>query len=561
VGLSHDAVVAAGAVTAAGMLFRFRGALQVTVIAKATFAFAEDTAMARAAPQEIFREEVYHAKSPGRSIRYSSDLVPYLNRTDVLFTGHAYPPSAPAEALPLRLGVFQGTQAVVNKTLVVRCPGGFQQVEVAYEQSYGGLGWADNPLGIGADSRKGEPVLFSPRDPRAPAAFAPISRAWPARKRLLGALPQSALRGEVMDLPDDFAWEYFQAAPPDQRADFLRGDEWIVMDGLQPDGRRLRMRLPEVRGHARVHGLSPAQPGLVQPLELHADTLRIDGDEQLCSVTFRGTFPVADEAAAFAIRVVAGIESAGAPIVWPEPAASGAAREQEIELSESDIESPQGFDGTMVALSVEEAMGGALPFQAGQSALAFARSPSREPEAGSGTLPELDGDERTAALDLRSLDVANIDLEGTLVRSDLGPTSSPLPFVAAPSPLARPGPQLPPRPASLSDTITSDGDERPAVLPFAVLRPPPPPPPPSVRFAPPPPPSAPAAVPPPPPSVPAAVPPPPPSAPIAEPAAAKPAADPWAAPPAAPAADPPAAPRRPAPPAESKKSKLYKGFG
>src|SRR5262249_26112662 len=56
-----------------------------------------------------------------------------------------------------------------------------------------------------------------------------------------------------------------------------------------------------------------------QPMGLHADTLRIDGDEETCTVTFRGTFPVTDEAALAAVRMVLGVELPGQPIPWPEP--------------------------------------------------------------------------------------------------------------------------------------------------------------------------------------------------------------------------------------------------
>jgi hypothetical protein len=564
--LSHDAVVAAGAVSASGMLWRFQGELRVTVIAKATFAFGQDgSVMSRAAPQEIFRREVHHGDSPARSVRFSADLVPYLARADVCFTGHAHPPSgAPVETMPVRLAIYQGQQTVLNKTLVIRHPGGFQKLPIAYEQAYGGAGWLDNPLGVGADARGGKPSLFDPHDPRALAGFGPIARSWPARTRLLGAIPESAPEGEVMELPESCVWEYFQAAPADQRTAFLRGDELIVMHGLHPAAARLRLRLPGARGHARVYGLSAAQPHHAQPLELHADTLRLDGDEQRCTITFRGTFAVAGEAALPSLRIVAGIETAGEPIAWPDPATVMALEDQEIELSDDDLEAAHGFDGT-VNLPALEREDLTLPFAAGISAAQFARTAA--PAAREEHTEPLD----LSMLDQDALEEAARDLEGTFTFAGAVPESkrAPLPFQAAQSdsaPLSRPRPPPPPRDAEerFSNTMTAHSSEH-AVLPFAGLRPLPPPvaPPPLVAqppiaLPPPAPPPPPAALPPPaPPPPPAPAPPPPPAAKAAV----------WATPPEeaappapAPKAPPPLPPEPPGPSAALKKS-VYGRFG
>ena len=67
-----------GAVSTDAVAWRFRGQLNLTVIAKATFAFAEDADMARTAPEPVLREEVHHGKMPGRSIRLASENAPYL---------------------------------------------------------------------------------------------------------------------------------------------------------------------------------------------------------------------------------------------------------------------------------------------------------------------------------------------------------------------------------------------------------------------------------------------------------------------------------------------------
>ena len=115
-------------------------------------------------------------------------------------------------------------------------------------------------------------------------------------------------------------------------------------------------RLPGARGVARR--LRPRPWGVAegQPIALHADTLRIDGDEERCTLAFRATFPVADEAALPALRVVLGVETPGQPITWPDPASLFAPVEspESYVLSSRDFESVSGgmLEGT---LSIEDA--------------------------------------------------------------------------------------------------------------------------------------------------------------------------------------------------------------
>ena len=304
---------AAGAVA-----WRSKGQLHVTVIAKATFAFAPDAPMPRTEPQELLRAEVHHGKDPGRSIQLTSDLAPYLSRADVLFTGSAHaPPGSPVCSLPLRLAIFAEQRPLLDKRLLAQDAAGFERIPIVYERARRGVDERENPFGLAASA--GEPNLVDPAKPEHPAGFGPIGRAWPTRRRLLGSTPRAALDGPIAEIPDDFDWTYFQAAPLDQRIDHLRGDEWIVVEGLHPSLPRLRTRLPGACGRARIHGLEAFGVSARATLELSADTLRIDGDAQRCTVVWRRSFAVAGEAALAAVRIVAGVEIAGEALVWPDP--------------------------------------------------------------------------------------------------------------------------------------------------------------------------------------------------------------------------------------------------
>jgi hypothetical protein len=357
-----DAALSLPLAAAALVAWRSGGQLHVTVIVKATFAFGPDADMSRVEPQAILSAEVHHGNNPARSVRFTGDLAPYLARADVLFTGHVHAPSppppqppAPVQVARARLGLFRGEVAMVDKTVLVRDGAGFLSKPLVYEHAFGGPGVADNPLGVGETAGEGLPTLFDPQDPRRPSGLGPIARAWPARRRLLGATPRRVLEGRVAEIPSPFDWSYFQAAPVDQRTDFLRGDEWIMLEGLHPTLPLLRTRLPGVRGLARIHGLAAFGVAEGTALDLHLDTLRIDGDEQRCTVVFRRSFPVAGDAALPAVRAVAGVQVRGEALAWSEPRPSGAPRVDPRGAAVS-----ASSEGTL-ALPPDEALGASSP--------------------------------------------------------------------------------------------------------------------------------------------------------------------------------------------------------
>ncbi|HEY4122390.1 MAG TPA: DUF2169 domain-containing protein, partial [Byssovorax sp.] len=250
---------------------------------------------------------------------------------------------------------------VLDKSIIARKKTGFREIPLMYERAYGGAGFAANPFGVGVLAEASEPELTDPVDPRRVAGLGPIGRDWPERRRLLGALPRKALSEEVVDLPDDFDFEYFQCAPADQRVDYLSGDEWLVMDNLHPMAPRFSSRLPGVAGVARIYGLGAWDIPEGQLLELHADLLRVDVDDLLATLTFRGTFPLPSEAALAHVRVAAGVEQVGEPIVWPDLATA-------FESAPTE-EAPADFASSLVPSST----------LSGTMVIAEESAPSREP--------------------------------------------------------------------------------------------------------------------------------------------------------------------------------------
>lgn len=326
-------VTAQGPASAAARLWRFRGQLRVTAIVKATFTLVHQANMKVAPADPIITGDVYHHDNPTRSVRLTSDLAPHLPRGEVILTGHAHAPSdRRTSSVTVGLAVFDRYEQLFAKHLEVRGDVGpdgvkpFRKMPLVYERAFGGPGWEDNPLGTGTGGAKLEPNILYIGEPRRSAGFGPLPSAWPTRKKLLSPDARKAVERPVAEIPEGCDWTYFHAAPPDQRCAYLTGSEWVVLEGMILGEPRMRSRLPAAQGRARVFWAGDGD-GDGEPLELTADTLRIDADRGTCSVTWRKSFAVTDEARLSDLRIAAGVEVGGRPLhLSVPPPAAGPAR-------------------------------------------------------------------------------------------------------------------------------------------------------------------------------------------------------------------------------------------
>lgn len=354
-------IATVGACSAATVLWRLQGALNLTVVVKGTFAFGTEGPMSVVDADEIIRAEQHFGDNPTRSLRASSELAPSLPRADVLLTGHACAPAGnPAPALSVRLVVFRDAP-LVDKAIHVRGEmtgtdvAAFDRIPLVLERAFGGPGFEDNPYGRGAVEGGPAPNLLDPRHPRRPACFAPIPRAFVSRRRLLGTTDRRVLDQPIAEIPMGFDWTYFQSAPEDQRTEYLHGNEWVVLERMTAEPTFVRSHLPAARGVARISGLAGVPEDRAFPLA--GDTLRIDADRLRCSVVWRRSFPVASVAELAGIRVQAAVQIDRANIDWPafEPAerlsvpAPALPTPPSVEASASDEASrDRGFTGTLV---------------------------------------------------------------------------------------------------------------------------------------------------------------------------------------------------------------------
>ena len=352
----------------------------LTVVCKATYELTPGTSPLAREPEALNESDNHWDDDPERSLYAPSDLVPRKPRPEVLLVGSAYAPRG-EEVRSLLSRLVVGTidksiEVVVARTLMrdgaIREGVPWARMPLRYERAAGG-GDSWNPVGMGVESvdRHGRCSLPNLQQPGLSAAgvhevieptgFGPIAPRWALRRDKLGErAPDEGDRrwdGEV--LGPDFDADYFQTAPLDQLIDELHADEAIVLENLHPDHPDLVTRLPGVRPVVRVE--APDLPAW--ELALVADTLWIDTDRSICTLTWRGQIPLQERDPALVVRI--GLEEPGQPVRWPsasKPAISGAG------ASSADEGSPElshtAVDDHLLAVRASLTPSAVLPFRA-----------------------------------------------------------------------------------------------------------------------------------------------------------------------------------------------------
>lgn len=352
------------------VLCRQGGVLWVTVVVKATFELTHGKPARLGAPAPILRRD--RPAAPGASLAEARETAPHVPGAGVLLTGHACAPHGrPVPSMSVRLGISR-ERPVIDKTVhvfgarSVSAPSvvaPFQKMPLVYERAFGGAGVWENPVGTGGPGSTALPNLVDPRDPRRVAGFGPVAGHWAPRRAMAGGADAALLEQPIFEPPPGFDWRYFQAAPADQQLDGLRGDEWIVLDGMHAALPRIQTRLPQAAAEARrlTSGKAP------EPVPLRADMLVIDADRLVASLVWRGRFPVESTAAIALLEVQAGVALPGQPIAWPTATA------------------PQIGDGAAATtetrdVDVAAILGAAVPFDPGRAG-ALPSAPGAAPSA------------------------------------------------------------------------------------------------------------------------------------------------------------------------------------
>lgn len=244
---------------------------------------------------------------------YSSDLVPFKPKADVLVSACAYAPRK-GTADVLRVSVQVGR---VNKMLAVigdrvwrsgflgNTMGpikAFQRMELTWDRSFGGAGFAKNAVGRGYGEEAGpdgKPVvrlpnvedparlISSPSDKPEPAGFGPIPMSSPVRMAKVGTYKAKWFKERFPWFPEDFDWAFFNAAPLDQQAAYFRGDEALKFENLHRDHAVLECRLPGIRVRCFYAKVVMAPEDIVE-VPMNLDTVSADLEADKLVLVWRG---------------------------------------------------------------------------------------------------------------------------------------------------------------------------------------------------------------------------------------------------------------------------------
>ncbi len=301
----------------------------LTYIVKGTFEFKPDQ-NAVIAGKQLFPsgDEFYpEDKEMAGAARYPNDFAYFKPRADILLVGKFHSPQEQKVYSSNVKFQFGSKTKILNVSGNRYWTGGFannpmtnpepfSELELRYENSFGGIDYKKNPVGKGLDKieiKTGEkyiPVpniiykdehVSSPSVRLEPAGFGPIGQTWVQRTSKLGSYKGNYMQERWPWFPKDFDWGYFNAAPPDMQINgYLKGDEKVFFENMHPIYTQYHSQLPglTVRCFITVYGNNNPNDKSEEnfkEIKMNLDTLWIDMENEKLVLVWRGVSDVQNE--------------------------------------------------------------------------------------------------------------------------------------------------------------------------------------------------------------------------------------------------------------------------
>ncbi|MEW6265988.1 MAG: DUF2169 domain-containing protein [Thermodesulfobacteriota bacterium] len=254
---------------------------------------------------------------------------------EVLLAGRCYSPHhRPAHVVKVHMTVGpiaktlivfgqRSWRQVMGELYTVEEPKAFNQMDLVYENAFGGPGHEKNPRGKGFISKtvysSGSAIpapnvedvrhiISSISDRPEPAGLAPLGLDWPQRTRYLGKYDRKWLQTRWPWFPDDFDWRYFNAAPEDQRIqDYFLGDEPIGLENLHPELSKIETALPGLRARCFLQRQIKNEEEFLE-LKANLDTIWLFPGALIGVLVWHAAALVADDEASDVQALVTGME-------------------------------------------------------------------------------------------------------------------------------------------------------------------------------------------------------------------------------------------------------------
>ena len=296
------------------------GKYRLTLIVKATYDLVPDGVAVLADEQIVPGGDVPFddADDPQAAPRLETDFAPYKPHAELSLAGKCYTPEGkPLEQcqVTFQVGVYHKSLLVFGRrrwkyrlgvlpTITKLDP--FSELELRYENSFGGPEDKRNPIGkglTGVRSDSGEfvhdlPNIEHPSRPirslddcPPPMGFGPLGREWEPRASKQGTYNKRWQQTRWPCLPEDFDWSFFNASPEDMQVDgYLRGDEELYFENLHPIHSQFRCRLPGRRMRCFVNEQEPddSERERFRQIDMNLDTLSVDMEAEQVYLVWRG---------------------------------------------------------------------------------------------------------------------------------------------------------------------------------------------------------------------------------------------------------------------------------
>ena len=300
----------------------------LTIMVKGVYDLQPDEVVSLAAEQYFpTGDEYYDDDSDGLGgPRYPSDFCYFKPKADLLLVGTCHAPAqkeVTEQLVSFSVGEFSKSLKVIGQKFwesqildqQENSPATYSQIELRYDNAYGGPGYPDNPVGKGRAeqlspeglTRKLFPNIIHEWEPThsflknlSPAGFGPLNIAWPMRHGYIGSYKGNYLQTRWPWFADNFDFHYFNAAPADQQiAGYLTGDEKLTITNIHAEHRNFSTTLPGLRCRCFTSIITPGSSKEKEPIfsevAMKLDTLWVDMDATKLILTWRGWTEISDE--------------------------------------------------------------------------------------------------------------------------------------------------------------------------------------------------------------------------------------------------------------------------
>lgn len=187
---------------------------------------------------------------------------------------------------------------------VTTAPHPFEQIPLDWAHTYGGTGFANNPLGKGyPGSDKVHPLpnleplgqqLISPEQDGAPISLGCVEASWPQRYRLADDYDQRWFEEDYPGFSRNIDWRYFNTAQPDQWFEGLSeipaGAEYELRN-LHPEHAILSGQLPELQARCFLRRKQESAQLELEEVPLRLTTLWFIPHLERAILVFHGSAP------------------------------------------------------------------------------------------------------------------------------------------------------------------------------------------------------------------------------------------------------------------------------